>query len=48
MYQITEVPNTFPDLFWGYTFIWLLLSLYILYLGVRVRRLEKSHNNDTV
>lgn len=35
-------PDTFPDLFWSYTVVWLMLGLYIVSLGFRVRRLEKE------
>lgn len=38
---LETVRNTFPDLFWGYTAIWILLGLYIVYLGFRLARLEK-------
>ena len=36
------VPNTFPSLFWGYAAIFGLLSVYIVYLGVRISRVEKT------
>ena len=37
-----QVPNTFPDLFWGYTAIWMIVSIYVLWLGCRVGRAEKK------
>ena len=36
------VPNTFPDLFWGYTAIWLVLGVYIISLGIRLSRAERK------
>lgn len=40
------VPNTFPDLFWAYTIIWILLSVYILYLGCKLSKLEKKFKDN--
>ena len=36
------VPDTYPDLFWSYTAVWFVLAVYIITLGVRVARLERS------
>ena len=36
------VPDTFPSMFWGYLVFWGLLALYIVSLGVRLRRIEKK------
>jgi len=38
------VPDTIAPLFWGYTAIWGLLSVYILWLGNRLSRAEKIVN----
>lgn len=35
------VPNTFPALFQVYSIVWGLLVVYIVSIGVRLRRLEK-------
>jgi len=42
---LESVPNTFPSLFWAYAVVWGLLSLYIVYLGIRVGRLSKEIEN---
>ena len=34
-------PDTFPSLFWSYTAVWAIVSVYIVTLGVRLSRLEK-------
>ena len=34
-------PDTFPSLFWSYTFVWAILAVYIITLGARLSRLEK-------
>ena len=39
-------PDTYPSLFAGYTVIWLLISAYVLHLGTRLRKLEKSKNDS--
>ena len=36
------VPDTFPSLFWGYLAIWAILSVYLISLGLRVKKLEQS------
>jgi CcmD family protein len=36
------MADTYPSLFWGYLAIWLLLSCYILFLGLRLRKAEKD------
>ncbi len=33
-------PDTFPSLFWSYTVVWVLLGLYIVSLGRRLRKIE--------
>ncbi|MFM1848412.1 MAG: hypothetical protein RL417_1886 [Pseudomonadota bacterium] len=35
------VPNTFPALFQAYSIVWGLLVVYIVSIGVRLRRIEK-------
>lgn len=35
-----QVPNTFAGLFWGYFAFFVILTVYILSLGKRLRRLE--------
>jgi CcmD family protein len=42
--------NTYPDLFWSYTAVWVALALYIAFLGRRLSKLERSlpkDSNDT-
>jgi CcmD family protein len=41
-----QMQDTFPGLFWGYTIIWLLVVLYVLSLGRRMRRLERDTTRD--
>jgi len=36
------VPNTFPALFQAYTVVWGLLVVYIISLGIRLRRVERK------
>jgi CcmD family protein len=36
------VPDTYPDLFWSYTVVWVVLGVYIAILGARVAKLERS------
>lgn len=36
------VPNTFADLFWGYTVMWLCILVYLFALVRRMSRIEKS------
>ena len=36
------VPDTFPDLFWAYTIIWVILAVYIISLGFRLSKLERK------
>lgn len=36
------MPDTYPDLFWGYTAIWVMLIAYVFYLARRVRKLESK------
>lgn len=36
-----QVPNTFPSLFWGYTVLWAILAVYILFIGMKLRSLER-------
>ncbi len=35
-------PDTFPSLFWSYTAVWVVLSLYIVTLGIRLSRIERQ------
>jgi CcmD family protein len=35
-------PDTFPALFWSYTAVWVILGVFILSLGVRLRKVEKK------
>jgi CcmD family protein len=35
-------PDTFPSLFWSYTAVWLLLGVYIVSLGIRLRKVENK------
>jgi CcmD family protein len=35
-------PDTFPSLFWSYTAVWVIVVLYIIGLGVRVAKLERT------
>lgn len=37
-----QTPDTYPALFWGYFLIWTLLAIYVLYLGVKCSRLERT------
>lgn len=37
-----DTPDTFSGLFWGYTIIWLLIVAYVVMLGRRMSKLEKS------
>jgi CcmD family protein len=41
------VPNTFPALFQGYSVVWGLLVVYIVSLGVRLKRVEKRLQEHT-
>lgn len=41
------VPDTYPDLFWSYTAVWIVLAVYIVILGARVARLERSLSRHT-
>ena len=38
------VPNSIPGLFWGYTFIWAVISFYVVSIHRRVSRLERTLN----
>ena len=33
-------PDTFPSLFWSYTIVWVVLGVYIISLGLRLRKIE--------
>lgn len=35
------VPDTYADLFWSYTAVWVILAVYIGVLGFRVASLER-------
>ncbi len=37
-----EVPDTFNGMFWGYLVLWLLLTIYMVSLGLRVKKLESE------
>jgi CcmD family protein len=39
--MVETVPNTFPALFQAYTVVWGLLVVYIVSIGVRLRRIER-------
>ena len=39
---LEAVPNTFPSLFWGYAFLWLVICLYMLVLNRKVARALES------
>lgn len=41
-----QTPDTYADLFWAYTFIWVILSLYIISLGFRLNKLEKQKSDQ--
>jgi CcmD family protein len=43
-----QVPNTIPELFWGYTALWAILAVYILSLGARLARLEKKSDESCI
>lgn len=34
--------DTYPDLFWAYTAVWVIVVLYVASLGARIVRLERS------
>ena len=36
-----QVPDTFSGLFWGYAAIWALLSCFVIFLIVKLQKLEK-------
>lgn len=35
-------PDTFPSLFWSYTVVWVVLSVYIALIGLRVSKVERT------
>ena len=37
--------DTYPDLFWSYTVVWVLLTAYIVVLGFRMYRVEQRLRN---
>lgn len=37
--------DTYPDLFWAYTAVWVVITLYIAWLGARLVRLERSRGD---
>lgn len=37
-----ETPDTFPALFWAYSSVWLIISIYVWSLGARLRKLERT------
>ncbi len=39
-------PDTFPSLFWSYTVVWGVLSVYIISLGARLSRVERRLQDD--
>ena len=40
-------PDTFDSLFWSYTAVWFFLAVYVISLGIRVKRIENSSSTDT-
>lgn len=38
--SVLMTPDTYPSLFWSYTVVWVLLGLYIVSLGMRLRKVE--------
>lgn len=40
-------PDTFPSLFWSYTAVWVVLGVYILSLGVRLRKVERKLDDSS-
>ena len=36
------VPDTYIDLFWGYSVIWLCIVIYLFSIFRRLRRVEKE------
>jgi CcmD family protein len=38
--------DTYPDLFWSYTAVWVILALYIGVLGRRLARIERALASD--
>jgi CcmD family protein len=43
---VFKMVNTYPDLFWAYTAVWVALALYIAFLGRRLSKLERSLPKD--
>ena len=43
---MTEVPDTFSSLFWGYSAIWAIMVVYLVSLVRRVSRLEKRLDEE--
>lgn len=43
----TPTADTYPDLFWGYLLIWVLLSVYLIILGIKCSRLEKKISDSS-
>lgn len=41
-----ETPDTFPSLFFGYTVIWALLSVYIFSISKRLKNIERKLNDN--
>lgn len=39
--------DTFPYLFWGYTLTWLLIVVYLGFLGKRLCKIEKTLERNT-
>jgi CcmD family protein len=33
--------DTYPDLFWAYTAVWVIVVLYVALMGTRLARLER-------
>ena len=44
-------PDSYPSLFWAYNSVWIVLAVYMLWLGVRLTHIEKTlrdkvHSHD--
>ena len=38
--------DTYPDLFWAYTAVWVILAIYIAAIGARLARLERTLSKE--
>ena len=41
-----ETPDTFLDLFWGYTITWLFLVIFLIRLGCKLGSLEAKVRDE--